>query len=204
MIPGNSLSSTPEISPYIDPYDRDIKDYLHFFLGTSTELQSNLPWTSVWTLEIIYPYTYGSYVQLIGPTGAVRNVLTLPYLLFCRGAFDQNMHLTVAYSTPSGGFFYWYDSTIPGYSTLLLPSGVINPSCTLDIPGMQQTASGLNDIILTYVNNNNLCFRQTRDRYTIEYVLKTSVSPNNTPTFVWQVGMGTGNRLIFTLANPFF
>jgi hypothetical protein len=150
------------------------------------------------------------FLSLSG-TPASNNVVisapnTQPIILFSAPniteislAFDQNMKAAVAYVSQGNPYFWWYDATIPGYTVLSLPAGATSPRCTLDDKRIKEINLGLSDIILAYIYNNNLCYRQLRDRFTIEYVLQSNLSnliPNPTLN---KIGMNTVERLQFQL-----
>lgn len=88
---------------------------------------------------------------------------------------------------------YWYDSTVSGFTTTSFGSSVISPKVSLDDKRPKQSA--IADVILTYVKNGNLYYRQQRDRFTVEYLLDDSgiinrikkFGMNNKLRLQWQV-----------------
>lgn len=86
--------------------------------------------------------------------------------------FDQNGRINVAYVTEDDAYLFWYDPLAASMVSTKLPSNVINPRVSLDDKRNFATNSGMNDIILMYINTStdSLCYRLQRDRYTIEYV----------------------------------
>lgn len=109
-------------------------------------------------------------------------------------AFDQNARVFVAYATAEGvASYYWYDTTIPGYTTSILPGSVPRVFASLDDSRIAESASA--DIILAYIRAGELYFRQQRDRFGVEYAL-TPVS-----NLLVQIGMNRVNRFQFAVQN---
>ena len=79
-------------------------------------------------------------------------------------AFDQNMNPFVAYVDGDDAKFYWYNTALPGYTTTTLPAGSRSPKCYLDDKREMQDST--NDILLVYMRDDKLYYRERRDRYT--------------------------------------
>jgi len=109
-------------------------------------------------------------------------------------AFDQAMRPNVAYQLADGVVHLrWYDSTVPGYVTSTF--GVVkNPRMCLDDKRIEQVQRS--DVILAYLRNGSLLYRQQRDRYAIERTLSTGVAPTSR---LKNIGMGDNLRLHFEL-----
>ncbi len=123
-------------------------------------------------------------------------VLSVPNLTDFDFTFDQNMRLAIAYELVGGGSrFYWYDSTIVSYTTLVLADGTITPRCAIDDNRDYQTSRS--DIILAYVRASTLYFREQRDRYTIERSLTNEAGPGG----LIQIGMNRVWRFQFQLST---
>ncbi|MES2704842.1 MAG: hypothetical protein V4649_19560 [Bacteroidota bacterium] len=123
-----------------------------------------------------------------------------PVVLFTRPgirelslAFDQNMKPFVAFVQYSEAWYWWFDTVDATQKFTALP-GAVSPRCTLD--DKRLIAQNTSDIILAYVKANNLYMRYQRDRYTIEYLLKTAVDA----TLV-TIGMATNNRIRFKMRH---
>lgn len=104
-------------------------------------------------------------------------------------AFDQNMNPLIAYMQSGDAKFYWYDSLIEDYATLVLPAGSRSPKCCLDDKRYTQRASS--DVLLFYARADKLYYREQRDRYLIEYELATILPGDD----VLAVGMTNVNRV---------
>lgn len=109
-------------------------------------------------------------------------------------AFDQNARIFIAYSLAGGtSFYYWFDTTIPGYRTSQIPGLVPQVFASLDDNRSAELTSS--DIILSYVRANELYFRAQRDRFGIEYNLGAA------PARLVQAGMNRVNRYQFAFQN---
>lgn len=110
-------------------------------------------------------------------------------------SFDQNMRPALAYVESGTAKLYWYDSTIPGYTTLTLPAGSITPRISMD--DKRSNESSISDIILAYVRSGSLYYRQQRDRFLTEYELATGIT-----TGLVKIGMNNRFRFQFMLELP--
>jgi len=116
--------------------------------------------------------------------------LTVPGMTEISFTFDANMQPVVAYVANGQAFLSWFDSVPGQYVTTPISSGVITPRVTLDDKrlvgsnGYQQS-----DVILGYIRSGNLYYRQQRDRYSVERLLKENVKP------LIKIGFTRGLRL---------
>ena len=104
-------------------------------------------------------------------------------------AFDQNMAPTVAFVEAGLVKLRWYDSLIEGMTTTSYP-GARSPMVCLD--DKRQIASQTNDIIFAYVRDEQVRYRQQRDRFGVEYTLGATPSPGSR---IVGLGMGVNWRL---------
>ena len=201
MMPGNALSVPTLWSPYLYPDSIVPSDIVSYQLGgvglndPSQGLQ-----VQTWTLVIAGLITSNDMV-VSAPNTAPTLLLSKPNVTELSLAFDQNMSPAIAYVSQGNSYFWWYDNTIPGYTIISLPVGATNPRCTLDDKRARSISLGLSDIILVYLYNNNLYMRMQRDRFLIDYVLRTSVGNDIPNPSLQKVGMNTNLRLDFTVAG---
>jgi hypothetical protein len=87
--------------------------------------------------------------------------------------FDQNGAPFVAFVQAGEAKFWWYDTLINDYTITTLPAGSLTPRATLDERRIPNLGNG--DIILAYVLDGDLVYRQQRDRYQTEYLLRENV-----------------------------
>lgn len=109
-------------------------------------------------------------------------------------AFDQNMRPFFAFVQNGQAKYRWYDTVLGANRITDLGISDRNPRCSLDDKRPWQTAQGDNDIILAYMREDSLYYRQQRDRYENEYLLKSGLSAK-----LLRVGMNKGYRLQFLL-----
>lgn len=105
-------------------------------------------------------------------------------------AFDQNMRPCVAFVDGDGPWLWWYDSQAQAQVFTALPAGATSPKVCTD--EKRRTLLANSDIILAYLRDGWLCYRQQRDRFDTEYQL----APVTTGRLV-TIGMNTGYRLQF-------
>ena len=113
-------------------------------------------------------------------------------------AFDQSMNYAVAYVALNVAKLRWFDSTIPGFTTLTLPADASSPFLSMDDKRDMATSGNRNDVILAYIRGNRLVYRQQRDRYGVERTLawfdSAAVSIN-------KMGMNRALRLQFEIVG---
>jgi len=195
-LPNDALSTTAVLGNYISPYDRYSDDLTDYELGGSAIGVSDdgLEY-QVWSLRYENDEDspdYGDFVITGETTGEVVTPINVANVVRCCLAFDQNMNVFIGYETEAGqAYHYWYDTLISGYKTTTMDSGVRSLQCCLD--DHRVTQSGTSDIILAYIRSGNLCYRQQRDRYGTEYVLKSGVGGAE----IYRVGMSDIGRLQF-------
>jgi len=204
MIPGNSLTLTPQYSIYLIP------DGISTPLTQSYELggvalydPSQGMQVQTWMIEII-PNGINGDATISSPTQPPLVLFSLPNFTEISLAFDENMHPLVTYVSQGNAGFYWYDATLPGYRYTALPVGATHPQATLDDKRPTELLLGKSDIIVGYIYSNDLKFRMQRDRYLIEYNLYTNLTSLLSNPVLVKVGMNSKYRLQFDIAATLF
>ena len=119
-------------------------------------------------------------------------IITVPEIREFSFTFDQSMRPFITYVLENDeAYYYWYDTTIPGYRTTQLAAGTSSPRCAID--DNRNSQAGASDIILAYVRGFRLYFRAQRDRYLIEY----APAPDTGFRRLAQIGMSNKNRFQF-------
>lgn len=108
--------------------------------------------------------------------------------------FDQNGRPSICFTQYGQTKIYWFDSSLGTVTTTTIGAGIGSPKLILD--DKRQTQTGSSDIIMGYIKNEQLCYRQQRDRFLIEYVLATGVVGR-----LIKIGMGNNLRLQFVVGN---
>jgi len=201
MMPGNVLSTTLMYASYLPPDNITpslITSYQLGGIGLSDASQGLQVQT--WTLTIAGPLTLNDMV-ISSPNTPATVLLSKPNVTSISLAFDQNMKPCIAYVSQGNAYFWWYDTTIPGYTIIALPAGTTTPQCTFDDKRKVSINIGKSDIILCYLLNNDLYMRQERDRFTIDYVLRVSVGNDIPNPSLLKIGMNNIGRLEFTITG---
>lgn len=190
MLPDHVLSSQVLSGGFLAPRDlprTPLSD--HELGGTDIADASDGLRVKVWAGEVI-----GNDVVLSAEDVAPTTVLTVANITEFSFTFDQNMRVAVAYTVNDvDTYLYWYDATLPGYTTTQMPAGSLNPRCSID--DKRALENSTSDIILAYIREGALYFRAQRDRYAIEYLLSDEIGANQ----LVQIGMNNVNRFQFQL-----
>ena len=186
MIPSNSFTSTPAIGnfqyPYSEPYDPLYQNVLG---GISIGDSSRGRQYKIWNITYVLGNIIVSSADNPNAFTLVETDVTAISL-----AFDNNMGLVIAWQTTTGSKLYFYDSITSSYVTSIF-SGTT--SCRVCIDDARDFNSQDSDVIFSYTLNNNLYWRQQRDRYATERLI------GPTTRLLKKVAQTTGNRLQFQL-----
>lgn len=187
MIPENVIASSPRISGFSYPVKQPGDFLVDWELaGVALNDPSQGLAVKLWKLEALYNETTGLRDVTVSAPGVTPTVLFSGVgVTEVALAFDQNMNPFVAYTQSGAPKIYWYDPLIPGMTTTVLPAGCYDLRACLDEKRAFDVANS--DVILSYIRSGNLCVRCQRDRYGIEYVLKS--------------GLGAGARLVSAAMN---
>ena len=124
------------------------------------------------------------------------NILISPHVAYSAAGitefsftFNQNMNPIVVFVQSGSSKMYWYDSSLGGYTITDYGNTVTNPRVALDDKRLEQTSNS--DVIFAYIKEGSLYYRQQRDRFTIERLLRNNCS------YLKKIGMGTNNRFLF-------
>ena len=105
-------------------------------------------------------------------------------------AFDNNMGLVIAWTTSTGANLYYYDTPTSSYVTRNFP-GIT--SCRVCVDDPREFYTSNSDVIFGYTIGGNLCYRQQRDRYNVEYIIQPTTRP------LIKMGPSSENRLQFDM-----
>lgn len=192
MIPENRLSSTNIPAPLLVPIQRN--DALTDFEKAGVGLQDPSQGLDVQLWKLVYDELTGDFV-LSAPNTPPTVLFNRPNVTYVSLSFDANMNPFVSFTQAGVSEFWWYDTVLG--AQVFDPTTIAtatSPYATLDDRRVMQDAS--RDILLFYIRSGNLYFRQQRDRYTIEYLLKTGVIGD-----VLLAGMQTNLRVGITVGS---
>lgn len=140
-------------------------------------------WSVTWAdgTATVAPETEGT-----GTTVALDGVLAISL------AFDSNMAYALAYQKADGARLLFFNGLHNAYETLFV-AGALSCRCCVD--DAAAFYSGRSDVMFGYVLAGNLCYRQQRDRFAIEYAAGALAKPGTL------VGLGpsVSNRLQFKI-----
>lgn len=198
------LVQPPIITAYLSPDDippTPLEDWEEGGIGLSDGSQG-LQY-QVWHLSVQGAGPTTS-VWVDAPNTPLTKLFDLPNVTWARLSFDQNMHPVIAFVANGSPGFWWFDPLIPGTVFTSLPSTVITPCVTMDDKRRQQIIAGNSDVVMAYINNNNLCFRLQRDRYNVEYVWYTNIQNTMANPYVNRIGMTVGYRLLIEVRGALY
>jgi len=185
MLPGGILSTTPITGAFQWSRNEDIQDDLISYEMGGIALNDA-------SMGLHYQMWKGSLVEnnimLESATQVPVSIYTGVNITGLSISFDQNMRPTAAFTENGLAKLLWYDSTVPGQVVTTLAAGVTTPKVTMD--DKRSTQSGISDIILSYVRDFKICYRQQRDRFETEYILTDQVCKR-----LIKVGMNSKLRL---------
>lgn len=203
MFPGNKLSIPAVPAAYFAPDDKlPAPQYSWQLGGIGLSDASQGLQVQDWYLQIVN----NSDAVISSATQAPLVLFSVTNLESVSLAFDQNMKAAVAYVSQGNAYLWWYDTTIPGYTIVNLPAGAGAPQATLDDKRNFAIQAGESDIIVSYINTNNLFFRMQRDRFLIEYSLYTNI-PGGTGIanpVLQKIGMAENYRMQWRISGTFF
>lgn len=142
----------------------------------------------IWEARII-----GNRVILSAPNTAPFEVYQGVDLTYVSLAFDRQMQPVIAFVDDGIARLEWYDSlTQQRVVTVIGAAEILTPLVYLDDTRRMQTATS--DVIVSYLKNGSLYYRQQRDRYEIEHTLSAGAYFR-----LNKFGMNRGLRLQFEL-----
>jgi hypothetical protein len=193
MMPGNSLSTSSSPAPFFGARSlpvTPIVDYEDGGIAINDASQGLL--YQRWRAILFRPGEVDSYVQLDAREVAPFTLLELPNITEISIAFDQLMRPTLAFVRNGVAYLRWFDSVPGQYVTDEIGAGIVTPRVSMDDKRFLATNGyQLNDVILAYVRDGNLYYRQQRDRFLIERLLAEGVKP------LIKIGFSRGLRFQF-------
>lgn len=190
MLPDGVLSTVVHSSAFLSPRDappQPLIDYERGGAGISDPSEGLMvkSWRMIWKAD-----------QFIidAPATAPTVLLERANVTEFSFTFDQNMKPFITFVDDLGAWYWWYDVTLPGYRMVQLPAGSITPKCSLDDKRLNQVS--VSDIILAYMRSGSLYYRQQRDRFGVEYLLKENVGG-----YLRRIGMNNIWRFQFDIGQ---
>lgn len=190
-LPGNVILETAIPAQFKDPINHRFFPLVDYEIGgTNLNQPGEGHRVKLWTLRYETPNMILSAPGVPDAIQFSRTGITEVGL-----AFDQNMRPFVAFVENGVAKYWWYDTVAAAQVFTDLPATSANPRCCMDDSRPLQFA--INDIILAYTKGGDLYYRQQRDRFATERLLKTAIGGN-----LEAIGMSEGFRLQFLVRLP--
>ena len=189
MIPANRLSSSLVYADWvIDQPDGSFTATAGYELGGQ---DININTTDINSFLWRYYYEENSIkIFRVDDPDRVLEIDTIPGITQLSLTFDQSLVPTYTYIQNGSTYLKWYDTTDQTHKVTNFGPSFRSPKVCLDIKDKLSTVS---DVLFFYMKNNNqLCVRYQRDRYSTEYVLA-----NMPPHQILRVGVNKLNRVQF-------
>lgn len=179
MLPSNSIFQIPGSVTLPAPDQMKVFGRIDYELGGPVLNDGNAgQFDTVWTCEVV-----GSTVQLRHDGISAINLFNRANINDIALAFTQNMQPTVAWTETDGsGWLRYFDTDTLDFAILSLGS-IRTPRLALDDKRPQ--SSSISDVLLVYVKDNKIVYRQQRDKFQTEYELLTV----NSSTTLVRIGM---------------
>lgn len=194
MLPDNVASSLPLYGGglYLSPDEQVVKPYIDFERAGVAQLDTSQGLlVKNWRLWL----EDGRKVMLQPDGGAATMLFEDSGLTEVSFTFDQNMRWSAAYLRFGVLTLRWYDSLVSNHVVSSFGPGRC-PRLTLD--DKRNENLGNSDVVFAYIKGDDLCYRQQRDRYLVERVLKADLYPG---TRLRGIGMNKNLRLQFELVE---
>lgn len=190
MLPENRRSTLPIPGRFSAPDNQVTSRLVDYELaGVAVNNASQGLKVQRWTLS----YRNNTDIVLTPDSGTESVLFSTSGIEELTLAFDQNMRPHVAFHKEGAITLWWYDSMASGHVFTNFGAGR-SPRLTLD--DKRPTQLGNSDIIFAYIKGDELCYRQQRDRFQVERVLRDGIVPQ---TRLKNIGMSRNWRLQFEL-----
>ncbi|WP_427852920.1 hypothetical protein [Stenotrophomonas acidaminiphila] len=191
MLPGGVLSSIPHPAPFAERVNLRSEPLVDYEMGGIGLQNPNAGLqVKLWTLR-----SNGQQVTVEADD-------VPPVLLFERLgpitlvslAFDQAMNPHVAFVEDGIAWLWWWD-TVANAMTFTAIDGARTPRLGLD--EKRSALLSIGDVVLAYMNQDNLCVRYQRERFGTEHVMSAGVGQE-----LVSVGASAAGRFQFMLTSP--
>lgn len=196
-LPGDSLSTAPAPSDFLGGRALTLtKEHDFETGGVALNDASQGHFVQIWDAQIEVSRTV---IVLRNEAGFESTIYEGVDITEISVTFDQNMRSTFAFVEADQAKLEWFDTSIGNKVITNFGFDVRNPRVSLDDKRSRQVANS--DIILSYIRDGNLYYRQQRDRYETERLLASNVLP--TPeSYLRRTGMSSANRFQFEIFDP--
>lgn len=185
MIPANAFTAQPQFSSFTLPNGAYVPLSQTVMGGIAINNAANGRLYQRWV-----GYYDGTNVK-VKPEGGV-DVFTqaVAGITAVSLAFDNNMGIVLAWQTLAGSYLYYYDTLLSAYNTR---SFLGTTSCRVCVDDPRDFYTASSDVIFAYTQNENLYWRQQRDRYDVERIIGATTKK------LIKAGPSVSSRLQFEL-----
>jgi len=120
------------------------------------------------------------------------SLFTLAGITEISGTFSQSGRASVAYVASGVAYVWWYNPLNNAMVHNAFP-GISSPKLKLDDPHRMATTKDTNDMLLVYIRDGGLYYRQQRGRFETELLLSSTVV--GVGERINRMGMDYSNRL---------
>lgn len=190
MLPDNTYSTVPVSGLFLSPDDYVTTPLVDYEIGGVELLDASQGlMRRIWKCWL----QNDLQVMLQGDGGEPVLLFEAPQITELALCFDQNMRWSVGYVQQGVLKLNWYDSSVSDRVVTVFADAA-NPKMALDDKRESQLINS--DMILAYIRGNALYYRQQRDRFLIERLLRSNLFPG---TKLKGIGMSNALRLQFEL-----
>lgn len=189
MIPGDALTEEALRAAFLVPQNDPAEPLLSYAsggagIGDASEGLTYQTWRTAYEDGVVYAVEEG---------GTRHPLFERPGVTELSLCFYQSMAPFVAFTDGEGSSFWWLNTSTGTHEFFPYLEGPVDGiKCTLDDP--RPLSSSTSDIIVSYVRNRNLYFRQQRDNFGDEKLLA-----ENAGSRLIHFGANRGLRLQFRL-----
>ena len=173
MLPDNTLSAEPVPGQFLGARASVFPDKIDYIEGPIQLSNANegLEY-QIWTAEALADFVEDS-IYLSAPNTPPIRIYTGNGITEVSLAFDHAGAAVVAFIEAGVAKLLWYDSVVNDYVVSIINGNVTNVRVALD--DLRRSQAKNSDVILAYLKNGQLHYRQQRDRYEVEMLLDSRV-----------------------------
>lgn len=194
-LPNDELSTQPMPSYFLGARAQIFPDYVDYMDGGVAIQDASLGLSyQIWTAEIVSDVIEDN-IMLSAPTSPPQSVYSGQDITEVSLSFTQNMDICIAFVEQGIAKLLWYDTSVSQLVVTIIDGNVTHPKVALDDSREFNRAGS--DVILSYIKDGALYYRQQRDRFGIERQLSSG------PWIALKrIGMGAGLRFQFQVVAP--
>jgi hypothetical protein len=179
MLPDGVLSDSPVPAPFYGARSLPVTKTVDYEDGgiAIADASEGLLYQR-WRARVFNSGEINSKVVLDATFVPETDWLVVPYIDEFSFTFDTNMRPVVAYVVGGVSFLHWYDGVAGDFVTTNLGADVVTPRVTLDDKRfLGSVGYSRSSVILAYIKDGDLYYRDQSERFLNEHLLKEAVNP---------------------------